>query len=353
MEVNHSIVGTAEDDSQISPITDLKPPGHGSQDSTSKPSSGGTSKAINGLASLGCYTVLPGPTKSRCGFCNEQFINWSDRVHHLAHEFHYGKRTMEEWRGDWGFDEYWMSRIQDARQPEVFSGAVIAAEIRERESVAIGIAAQLDIGVNVNAGNGGGGGAGMFSGFDAGVPVPVAMGRGGSFSGSSASDAPGEIEEILRPGTPALVPQERSGHGRGIQGSCVLKIRPWPAGESTLHALAQQRDTPHIPGHAGAYGMVIDPELEHDASRDITHTRFTHRFTCDFKGCGRGFCLRKDLIRHKQTIHANDKPEFFCPVENCKRNIRGFSRKDNLRYHIVQLHGEKIARGWEAVEKAL
>ena len=54
--------------------------------------------------------------QSRCGFCNEYFSTWPDRVDHLAQHFNEGFR-MSQWSGDWGFDTETWSLLRCATLP--------------------------------------------------------------------------------------------------------------------------------------------------------------------------------------------------------------------------------------------
>lgn len=55
--------------------------------------------------------------QSRCGFCTEIFSTWAERVVHLAEHFK-GGSTMQDWRGNWGFDEPIEQVVERATLPE-------------------------------------------------------------------------------------------------------------------------------------------------------------------------------------------------------------------------------------------
>ncbi|KAK6338015.1 hypothetical protein TWF696_001485 [Orbilia brochopaga] len=59
--------------------------------------------------------------------------------------------------------------------------------------------------------------------------------------------------------------------------------------------------------------------------------------------CSSKFHTKKDLTRHRDTVHASSSPNYVCPVLECARSNpkRAFSRRDNLRQHILQLHDKK------------
>ncbi|KAF3091524.1 hypothetical protein TWF569_011356 [Orbilia oligospora] len=212
----------------------------------------------------GVFQVLPGPANSRCGFCGETFSTWSDRVHHISHEFWWKKRKMEEWTGDWGFDREWMDRLQDARLPEDFTNS------GRSES-----------------------------------PEAIIAGEDGRMM----------LDEIPRPATPLLVEV-------GKPPTSIM---------DTIEARQLEN---------------LEPGPLRESSR-------TGRFPCVVPGCYKSFCLRKDLQRHHKTIHAANKPEFCCPVPDCKRFVNGFTRKDNLKYHIMQLHIDPNAPCFGAMQKIL
>lgn len=57
-----------------------------------------------------------GMIRSRCGFCGLIMELWSERVDHLAEHFKAGK-TMEGWRGDWGFDCDVLEMVENSIAP--------------------------------------------------------------------------------------------------------------------------------------------------------------------------------------------------------------------------------------------
>ncbi|KAL0942019.1 homeobox and c2h2 transcription factor [Colletotrichum truncatum] len=54
--------------------------------------------------------------RSRCGFCALVMGSWTDRIDHLAEHFKDG-RTMEDWHGDWGFDDRVLNMLENAVAP--------------------------------------------------------------------------------------------------------------------------------------------------------------------------------------------------------------------------------------------
>ncbi|KAH7406016.1 hypothetical protein DE146DRAFT_650488 [Phaeosphaeria sp. MPI-PUGE-AT-0046c] len=67
------------------------------------------------------------------------------------------------------------------------------------------------------------------------------------------------------------------------------------------------------------------------------------KFVCDAEECGgQTFARPAELRRHHTTLHATNKPNFWCHVPTCRRGIRGrggaFHRKDKLAAHIQSMH---------------
>jgi C2H2 type zinc finger protein len=54
--------------------------------------------------------------------------------------------------------------------------------------------------------------------------------------------------------------------------------------------------------------------------------------------CGKPFRYGKDVVRHIRSRHDRESPLTPCPVSDCERNKRGFSRKDKLKLHIQRHH---------------
>ncbi|PWY88767.1 homeobox and C2H2 transcription factor [Aspergillus sclerotioniger CBS 115572] len=59
--------------------------------------------------------------KSRCGFCGLGLTTWKDRVDHLASHFKNGS-TMAQWQGDWGFEPFVQSLVENAMPPYLIGG---------------------------------------------------------------------------------------------------------------------------------------------------------------------------------------------------------------------------------------
>ncbi|CAH0058649.1 unnamed protein product [Clonostachys solani] len=69
------------------------------------------------LDSFQAYWKADAPDiRSRCGFCNEALDTWTSRTDHLADHFRAGQ-DMADWKGDWGFDEFILARVENAIPP--------------------------------------------------------------------------------------------------------------------------------------------------------------------------------------------------------------------------------------------
>ncbi|KAK6082530.1 C2H2 type zinc finger domain-containing protein [Seiridium cupressi] len=66
--------------------------------------------------SMDKWRVASPSIRSRCGFCGTVMDSWSGRVDHLAEHFKSGK-TMESWKGDWGFDAPVLQMVENSMPP--------------------------------------------------------------------------------------------------------------------------------------------------------------------------------------------------------------------------------------------
>jgi hypothetical protein len=94
----------------------------------------------------------------------------------------------------------------------------------------------------------------------------------------------------------------------------------------------------------GQASSTVDAKTEtEDAVAGIGAVLSNGRFMCDAEGCGgQTFARHAELRRHYTTIHASNKPNFWCHVRRCRRSISGggkaFHRKDKLMAHIKSRH---------------
>lgn len=80
-----------------------------------------------------------------------------------------------------------------------------------------------------------------------------------------------------------------------------------------------------------------------DAATKIGSILSNGIFVCDNKNCaGLTFARQAELRRHFTTLHATNKPEFWCQVPFCQRSMKTggqpFRRKDKLKPHIRSMH---------------
>jgi hypothetical protein len=69
------------------------------------------------------------------------------------------------------------------------------------------------------------------------------------------------------------------------------------------------------------------------------------KFVCDAEGCEiQTFARQAELKRHHTTLHATNKPDFWCQVSTCRRSMTGggkaFHRKDKLAAHVRSMHSD-------------
>lgn len=110
----------------------------------------------------------------------------------------------------------------------------------------------------------------------------------------------------------------------------------WP-----LEYSFQNNKTEQPQGQApGALVEGVDSEA--DVTR-IGSVLNNGKFMCDYERCaGQTFSRQAELRRHHTTIHAFNKPNFWCPHTSCRRSMSGggeaFHRKDKLTAHIQSMH---------------
>ncbi|KAL7902913.1 hypothetical protein HDV63DRAFT_107801 [Trichoderma sp. SZMC 28014] len=68
------------------------------------------------MRSMNAWSSKLSEVKSRCGFCGEIFLTWTDRNDHLADHFRRGK-SMKDWEGDRGFEPSIAMLVQSAMPP--------------------------------------------------------------------------------------------------------------------------------------------------------------------------------------------------------------------------------------------
>jgi uncharacterized Zn-finger protein len=66
-------------------------------------------------------------------------------------------------------------------------------------------------------------------------------------------------------------------------------------------------------------------------------------YTCTVDGCNKQFGSKKEVERHLYESLAHEetyKPKYFCEERRCEKYNESFTRKDNLRRHIKDMHGD-------------
>lgn len=99
-----------------------------------------------------------------------------------------------------------------------------------------------------------------------------------------------------------------------------------------------------VPCFAGC-GKEFHPPCPPASTYDhlSTHIGGKGKFRCPVQDCPRAnkvFSRWKDFQRHNLTIHCTQAPKFPCPVLHCRRHGKGegFTRRDKLRDHIRKVH---------------
>ncbi|KAH8702998.1 hypothetical protein GQ44DRAFT_692794 [Phaeosphaeriaceae sp. PMI808] len=130
-----------------------------------------------------------------------------------------------------------------------------------------------------------------------------------------------------------IVTQDISLPTLNIRPSTLQPLEHRFSGDTVDIELEQYQDT-------GAVFGIIDVE---DVITRIGSVLSNGKFICDNERCaGRTFARRADLKRHHTTLHAVNKPNFWCQVPSCSRSMsaRGgaFHRKDKLMAHVWNMH---------------
>lgn len=97
----------------------------------------------------------------------------------------------------------------------------------------------------------------------------------------------------------------------------------------------------HARGQASS--TVVDTIDVGDAVTRIGSVLSNGKFMCEDKKCaGCTFGRQAELQRHYNTIHAINKPNFWCCVSTCPRSMsaggEAFHRKDKLIAHVRAKH---------------
>jgi hypothetical protein len=120
-----------------------------------------------------------------------------------------------------------------------------------------------------------------------------------------------------------------------------LNIRPLSPQLLGYRYLGDMAYTEHEKGQAAS--AVVETIDVEDAVTKIGSLLSNGTFVCDDERCaGRTFARQAELRRHHTTIHAANKPSFWCHVPTCQRSMSGggsaFHRKDKLMAHVQSMH---------------
>lgn len=119
----------------------------------------------------------------------------------------------------------------------------------------------------------------------------------------------------------------------------------------TIHSATSHLPRLHYPGNAAylgqeqkqvQYARTAMPEVD-DVVAKIGPVLSNGRFVCDIEGCGiQTFARQAELRRHHTTLHAANKPNFWCQDPTCHRSMieggKAFHRKDKLVANVRSMH---------------
>lgn len=93
----------------------------------------------------------------------------------------------------------------------------------------------------------------------------------------------------------------------------------------------------------GQASSTVGAMTETEAIARIGSVLGNGKFVCDAEGCGgQTFARQAELRRHFITLHATNKPNFWCHVLTCPRSMsrggKAFHRKDKLMAHVRSMH---------------
>jgi hypothetical protein len=115
---------------------------------------------------------------------------------------------------------------------------------------------------------------------------------------------------------------------------------PQTPNQASHNDLAQEiQHDPTIPDPLNTYITAEDDDSDAAMGTALKNGLFK----CILKQCADiTFKRPAELKRHYNTIHAAQKPEFWCNVPSCDRSVaaggRPFHRKDKLQDHVQRKH---------------
>jgi hypothetical protein len=117
----------------------------------------------------------------------------------------------------------------------------------------------------------------------------------------------------------------------------------------------QTRQTQQNNSHCDSF-TADDSTPDDDSNQAIGTALKNGRYKCIMQACANiSFKRPTELRRHYNTIHAVQKPEFWCEVEFCERSLAGaagvaaggqpFHRRYRLQAHMQKVHHDGFNTG--------
>jgi hypothetical protein len=90
-----------------------------------------------------------------------------------------------------------------------------------------------------------------------------------------------------------------------------------------------------------------ESSIDSDSDQDIGAVLKNGKYRCNVLACAEKIYKRPaELRRHYNTIHAAQKPEFWCQVMFCNRSAaaggKTFHRKYRLQDHMRKMHADQV-----------
>jgi hypothetical protein len=128
---------------------------------------------------------------------------------------------------------------------------------------------------------------------------------------------------------------------------CLTVWPAFPAAATHIFETVQDSAQGRAQGEAAStHGSEDDPN--DDQPDAVTGMVLKNgKFKCNRRECTRTtFSRTHELRRHYITVHARQKPEFWCRVQFCSRSAvaggKAFHRKYRLQDHMRKIHNREI-----------
>ncbi|KAH7406457.1 hypothetical protein DE146DRAFT_391989 [Phaeosphaeria sp. MPI-PUGE-AT-0046c] len=151
-----------------------------------------------------------------------------------------------------------------------------------------------------------------------------------------------------QPSSSNLAPQSFQNHIRA--GAVKIRSsRPLSFGTHPLNTHVSRQPSPSAVFHTEQQGRgsrTTITEVDDDDDEAVTRIGYVlsnRKFVCNHQRCvGQSFGRLTELKRHQTTLHAANKPNFWCHEPTCPRSVGGgdkpFHRKDKLAAHVNSMH---------------